>query len=43
MPIGRAGAAGVHAVITAAEIGASVPVIPLRLANLPEFAPYLGR
>jgi aerobic carbon-monoxide dehydrogenase large subunit len=32
---------GVHAVITAAEIGASVPVIPLRLANLPEFAPYL--
>ena len=32
---------GVHAVITAAEIGANVPVIPLRLANLPEFAPYL--
>jgi aerobic carbon-monoxide dehydrogenase large subunit len=32
---------GVRAVITAAEIGASVPVIPLRLANLPEFAPYL--
>ena len=32
---------GVRAVITAAEIGATVPVIPLRLANLPEFAPYL--
>jgi carbon-monoxide dehydrogenase large subunit len=32
---------GVRAVITAAEIGDSVPVIPLRLANLPEFAPYL--
>ena len=31
--------AGVHAVITAAEIG-EVPVIPLRLANLPEFKPY---
>jgi carbon-monoxide dehydrogenase large subunit len=31
--------AGVHAVITAAEIG-NIPVIPLRLANLPEFAPY---
>jgi carbon-monoxide dehydrogenase large subunit len=29
----------VHAVITAAEIG-NIPVIPLRLANLPEFAPY---
>jgi len=32
---------GVHAVITAADLGGSVPVIPLRLANLPEFAPYL--
>jgi carbon-monoxide dehydrogenase large subunit len=32
---------GVRAVITAAEIGAAVPVIPLRLASLPEFAPYL--
>jgi aerobic carbon-monoxide dehydrogenase large subunit len=32
---------GVRAVITAAEIGETVPVIPLRLANLPEFAPYL--
>jgi aerobic carbon-monoxide dehydrogenase large subunit len=31
---------GVHAVITAAEIG-EVPVIPLRLANLPEFKSYL--
>jgi carbon-monoxide dehydrogenase large subunit len=32
---------GVHAVITAAEIGEDVPVIPLRLANLPEFKAYL--
>jgi len=31
---------GVHAVVTAAEIG-HVPVIPLRLANLPEFKNYL--
>src|SRR6185369_4615977 len=31
---------GVHAVVTAKEIG-SVPVIPLRLANLPEFKNYL--
>jgi aerobic carbon-monoxide dehydrogenase large subunit len=31
---------GVHAVITAADIGA-IPVIPLRLANLPEFKSYL--
>src|ERR1051326_133108 len=31
---------GVHAVVTAKEIGA-VPVIPLRLANLPEFKDYL--
>ena len=31
---------GVHAVMTAAEIG-DVPVIPLRLANLPEFKNYL--
>ena len=31
---------GVHAVVTAAEIG-DVPVIPLRLANLPEFKGYL--
>ncbi len=31
---------GVHAVMTAADIGA-VPVIPLRLANLPEFKGYL--
>ena len=32
---------GVRAVITAAEIGETIPLIPLRLANLPEFAPYL--
>jgi aerobic carbon-monoxide dehydrogenase large subunit len=32
---------GVHAVITATEIGDTIPVIPLRLANLPEFKPYL--
>src|SRR3954463_5483237 len=31
---------GVHAVVTAKEIGA-LPVIPLRLANLPEFKDYL--
>src|ERR1041384_3016020 len=31
---------GVHAVMTAADIG-EVPVIPLRLANLPEFKGYL--
>jgi carbon-monoxide dehydrogenase large subunit len=31
---------GVHQVITAADIG-PVPVIPLRLANLPEFQSYL--
>jgi aerobic carbon-monoxide dehydrogenase large subunit len=31
---------GVHAAITAAEVGATIPLIPLRLANLPEFAPY---
>jgi carbon-monoxide dehydrogenase large subunit len=32
---------GVHAVITAADIGEEIPVIPLRLANLPEFQGYL--
>jgi carbon-monoxide dehydrogenase large subunit len=32
---------GVHAVITADDLAGSVPVIPLRLANLPEFKPYL--
>jgi carbon-monoxide dehydrogenase large subunit len=32
---------GVHAVMTAADIGKSVPVIPLRLANLPEFKSFL--
>jgi carbon-monoxide dehydrogenase large subunit len=31
---------GVHAVISAADL-ADIPIIPLRLANLPEFAPYL--
>ena len=31
---------GVHAVMTAADIG-DVPMIPLRLANLPEFKSYL--
>src|SRR6202521_5225888 len=28
---------GVHAVITAADIGDPIPIIPLRLATLPEF------
>jgi carbon-monoxide dehydrogenase large subunit len=32
---------GVYAVITAAEIGAVIPLIPLRLAILPEYKPYL--
>jgi carbon-monoxide dehydrogenase large subunit len=32
---------GVHAVMTAADIGDHVPLIPLRLANLPEFKSYL--
>ncbi|MDB5634122.1 MAG: carbon-monoxide dehydrogenase [Tardiphaga sp.] len=31
---------GVHAVITAADIGGEIPVIPLRLAPLPEFEPF---
>ena len=31
---------GVHAVITAAEVG-TIPLIPLRLAILPEYQPYL--
>jgi carbon-monoxide dehydrogenase large subunit len=31
----------VHAVITAADVGARVPLIPLRLAHLPEFESYL--
>ncbi len=31
---------GVHAVITAAEIGGDIPLIPLRLAPLPEFEPF---
>ena len=34
---------GVRAVITAAEIGATIPLIPLRLANLPEFDPTCSR
>jgi aerobic carbon-monoxide dehydrogenase large subunit len=32
---------GVHAVITATEIGESVPLIPLRLANIPGFDKFL--
>jgi carbon-monoxide dehydrogenase large subunit len=32
---------GVHAVLTAAHVGETIPVIPLRLANLPEFKSYL--
>jgi aerobic carbon-monoxide dehydrogenase large subunit len=32
---------GVHAVITASDIGASVPFIPLRLANMPDFPKFL--
>src|SRR3954464_7684412 len=28
---------GVHAVITAAEIGTTIPMIPLRLAIMPEY------
>src|SRR3954468_91954 len=32
---------GVRAVITATDIGGNIPVIPLRLANLPEFKCYL--
>jgi carbon-monoxide dehydrogenase large subunit len=31
---------GVHAVITAADLPGDVPVIPLRLAPLPEFEPF---
>jgi len=32
---------GVQAVLTASDIGDTIPVIPLRLANLPEFQRYL--
>jgi carbon-monoxide dehydrogenase large subunit len=32
---------GVHAVLAAADIGAEIPLIPLRLANFPEFKSYL--
>lgn len=31
---------GVHAVLTARDLGAAVPVIPLRLQPLPELAPF---
>src|SRR5262245_45570129 len=31
---------GVHAVITAAEIGPAIPTIPLRQESAPEFKPY---
>lgn len=40
-PSGARAMPGVHAVITAADIGSTVPIIPLRLANLPEFKSYL--
>ncbi|MFL6797532.1 MAG: xanthine dehydrogenase family protein molybdopterin-binding subunit [Xanthobacteraceae bacterium] len=33
--------AGVHAVVAAGDIAEKVPRIPLRLANLPEFQPFL--
>ena len=32
--------AGVHAVITAADLGTDIPVIPLRLAPMVEFEPF---
>jgi aerobic carbon-monoxide dehydrogenase large subunit len=32
--------AGVHAVITAADIGTTIPTIPLRQESSPEFAPF---
>src|SRR5215470_15752379 len=31
---------GVHAVITAADMGGCVPIIPMRLQPLPEFHPF---
>ncbi|MGB6539085.1 MAG: xanthine dehydrogenase family protein molybdopterin-binding subunit [Xanthobacteraceae bacterium] len=31
---------GVHAVITAADLGERVPVVPMRLQPMPEFAPF---
>ena len=31
---------GVHAVITAADMGGAVPIIPMRLQPLPEFKPF---
>ena len=32
---------GVHAVITAADLGPDIPVIPMRLAPMPEYKPFL--
>ena len=32
---------GVHAVITAADLGAEIPVIPMRLAPMPEYVKFL--
>lgn len=40
-PTAALGMDGVRAVITAAEIGETIPLISLRLANLPEFQKYL--
>jgi aerobic carbon-monoxide dehydrogenase large subunit len=31
---------GVHAVITAADLGETIPVVPMRLQPLPDFAPF---
>src|SRR6478752_5312577 len=31
---------GIHAVLTAQYIGDTIPIIPLRLAPLPEFEPF---
>ncbi|MGM4896353.1 xanthine dehydrogenase family protein molybdopterin-binding subunit [Tardiphaga sp. 839_C3_N1_4] len=31
---------GIHAVLTAQDIGGTIPIIPLRLAPLPEFEPF---
>jgi aerobic carbon-monoxide dehydrogenase large subunit len=31
---------GVHAVITAADLGAQIPVVPMRLQPLPDFEPF---
>ena len=32
---------GIHAVITADDLGADIPVIPMRLAPMPEYIPFL--